>query len=133
MKPRTNGVSRAQKSKNFQSQGPNWILIAGGALLSTLSVRLGFKLKQALDTKQQENASNSLKGLVYVKHIWKFFWGIPAPNYESFVLFRQWEILWQKESCWFLPYASKCVFLYTRRWWLLQLYFRCLFLLQIYF
>lgn len=69
MKPRTNGVSRAQKSKNFQSQGPNWILIAGGALLSTLSVRLGFKLKQALDTKQQENASNSLKGLVYVKHI----------------------------------------------------------------
>ncbi|KAG2708797.1 hypothetical protein I3843_05G190400 [Carya illinoinensis] len=62
MKPRTNGVSRAQKSKNFQSEGPNWILIAGGALLSTLSIRLGYKLKQALDTKQQENASNSLKG-----------------------------------------------------------------------
>lgn len=64
MKPRTNGVPRAQKSKNCQGEGPNWILIAGGALLSTLSIRLGYKLKQALDTKQQENASNSLKGLV---------------------------------------------------------------------
>lgn len=64
MKPRTNGVPRAQKSKNFQGEGPNWILIAGGALLSTLSIRLGYKLKQALDSKQQENANNSLKGLV---------------------------------------------------------------------
>ncbi|KAE8077522.1 hypothetical protein FH972_016079 [Carpinus fangiana] len=62
MKPRTNGVPRAQKSKNFQGEGPNWILIAGGALLSTLSIRLGYKLKQALDAKQQENANNSLKG-----------------------------------------------------------------------
>ncbi|KAB1205286.1 hypothetical protein CJ030_MR7G012078 [Morella rubra] len=62
MKPRTNGVPRAQKSKNFQGEGPNWILIAGGVLLSTLSIRLGYKLKQVLDTKQQENASSSLKG-----------------------------------------------------------------------
>lgn len=29
--------------------GPNWILIAGGALLSTLSIRLGYKLRQASD------------------------------------------------------------------------------------
>lgn len=63
MKPRTNGVPRAQKSKNFQGEGPNWILIAGGVLLSTLSIRLGYKLKQVLDTKQQENASSSLKGI----------------------------------------------------------------------
>ncbi|RVW78646.1 Retrovirus-related Pol polyprotein from transposon TNT 1-94 [Vitis vinifera] len=58
MKPRTNGVPRAQKSRNFQGEGPNWVLLAGGALLSTLSIRLGYKLKQALDTKQQENASS---------------------------------------------------------------------------
>ncbi|TYI47658.1 hypothetical protein E1A91_D13G189400v1 [Gossypium mustelinum] len=59
---RNSRVSRGQKSKNFQGEGPNWILIAGGALLSTLSVRLGYKLKQALDIKQQDNATASLKG-----------------------------------------------------------------------
>ncbi|KAF8380797.1 hypothetical protein HHK36_028291 [Tetracentron sinense] len=63
MKPRTNGAPRAQKSKNIQGEGPSWVLIAGGALLSTLSVRLGYKLKQALDSKRLENASNELKGL----------------------------------------------------------------------
>lgn len=57
MKPKTTGVPRAQKPKSFQGEGPNWVLIAGGALLSTLSIHLGYKLKQALDTKQ-ENASN---------------------------------------------------------------------------
>ncbi|KAF2288064.1 hypothetical protein GH714_004224 [Hevea brasiliensis] len=62
MKSRTNGVPRGQKAKDFQVEGPNWILIAGGALLSTLSIRLGYKLKQTLDSKQQTNASNSLKG-----------------------------------------------------------------------
>ncbi|KAL5767581.1 hypothetical protein ACOSP7_014179 [Xanthoceras sorbifolium] len=62
MKPRTDGLSRGQKAKNIQGQGPNWILIAGGALLSTLSIRLGFKLKQTLDSKQQANANNALKG-----------------------------------------------------------------------
>ncbi|KAK1548753.1 hypothetical protein Q3G72_007233 [Acer saccharum] len=70
MKPRTDGVSRGQKAKNIQGQGqgqgPNWILIAGCTLLSTLSVRLGFKLKQTLDTKQQANANNDPKG--NVKH-----------------------------------------------------------------
>lgn len=34
-----------------KGDGPNWILIAGGALLSTLSIRIGCKLKQALETK----------------------------------------------------------------------------------
>ncbi|KAF3439399.1 hypothetical protein FNV43_RR17677 [Rhamnella rubrinervis] len=57
MKPKTTGVPRAQKSKSFQGEGPNWVLIVGGALLSTLSIRLGYKLKQALDTKQG-NASD---------------------------------------------------------------------------
>ncbi|OVA18419.1 hypothetical protein BVC80_1833g85 [Macleaya cordata] len=62
MKPRTNGAPRAHKSENFQGQGPNWILFAGGALLSTLSVRLGYKLKQFLDTRRLDNASDSLTG-----------------------------------------------------------------------
>ncbi|GFP98451.1 mediator of RNA polymerase ii transcription subunit 17 [Phtheirospermum japonicum] len=39
MNPRTSEASR--RSKNIQGEGPNWILIAGSALLSTLSVRLG--------------------------------------------------------------------------------------------
>ncbi|XP_028961342.1 uncharacterized protein LOC126621458 isoform X6 [Malus sylvestris] len=56
MKPKTTAVPRVQRSKPFQGEGPNWVLIAGGALLSTLSIRLGYKLKQALDTKPQENA-----------------------------------------------------------------------------
>ncbi|XP_022747463.1 uncharacterized protein LOC111297110 [Durio zibethinus] len=62
MNTRGGQVSRGQKSKNFQGEGPNWILIAGCALLSTLSIRLGYKLKQALETKQQDNATISLKG-----------------------------------------------------------------------
>uniref|UniRef100_A0A2P2KRR9 Uncharacterized protein LOC105115405 n=1 Tax=Rhizophora mucronata TaxID=61149 RepID=A0A2P2KRR9_RHIMU len=62
MKPRTDDIPRGQKQKGFHGEGPNWILIAGGALLSTLSIRLGYKLKQMLDTKQQPNASNCPKG-----------------------------------------------------------------------
>ncbi|KAJ7982623.1 Intracellular protein transport protein USO1 isoform 2 [Quillaja saponaria] len=62
MKPHSKGISRAQKAKNFQGEGPNWVLIAGGALISTLSIRLGYMLKQALDSKQKENPSNCLKG-----------------------------------------------------------------------
>ncbi|XP_010241455.1 PREDICTED: uncharacterized protein LOC104586051 [Nelumbo nucifera] len=62
MKPGAHGISRAQKSKKFQGEGPNWVLVAGGALLSTLSIQLGYKLKQALDTKRLNNASNRLKG-----------------------------------------------------------------------
>ncbi|XWS58003.1 hypothetical protein CRYUN_Cryun09bG0221700 [Craigia yunnanensis] len=61
MNKRSDCVSRGQKSKKFQGEGPNWILIAGGALLSTLSIRLGYKLKQALDTKQQDNGTTSVK------------------------------------------------------------------------
>lgn len=57
MKSRTNAVSRAQGSRNFQGDGPTWILVAGGALLSTLSIRLGFKLKEALDAKEERKSS----------------------------------------------------------------------------
>uniref|UniRef100_A0A2C9VJ49 Uncharacterized protein n=1 Tax=Manihot esculenta TaxID=3983 RepID=A0A2C9VJ49_MANES len=62
MKSGTNGVSRGQRAKSVKVEGPNWILIAGGALLSTLSIRLGYKLKQTLDSRQQTNTNNSLKG-----------------------------------------------------------------------
>lgn len=61
MKPRNNGVPRAQGSKSFQGEGPNWILIAGGALLSMLSIRLGYRLKQVLDAKLPDNTCNGLK------------------------------------------------------------------------
>lgn len=65
MIPRTDGASRGQRTKHIQGEGPNWILIAGGALLSTLSIRLGYKLKQTFDSRQQQaNANNALKGLV---------------------------------------------------------------------
>ncbi|XP_042060857.1 uncharacterized protein LOC121805135 isoform X1 [Salvia splendens] len=59
MKPRSTEAPR--RSRNVQGEGPNWILIAGSALLSTLSVRLGYKLKQVLDTKQLDNSSPSLE------------------------------------------------------------------------
>ncbi|KAK4366911.1 hypothetical protein RND71_014791 [Anisodus tanguticus] len=62
MKPRTNVGSRSQRSKGVQSEGPNWVIIAGSALLSTLSVRLGYKLKQVLDSRQQNKTTSSLKG-----------------------------------------------------------------------
>ncbi|XP_057972563.1 uncharacterized protein LOC131160714 [Malania oleifera] len=62
MKPKNNVTPRSQQSEKFQVGGPNWVLIAGVALLSTLSIRIGYKLKQAFDTKQQENVNRSLKG-----------------------------------------------------------------------
>ncbi|KAE8677343.1 putative tocopherol O-methyltransferase [Hibiscus syriacus] len=62
MNTRNSRVSRGQSSRKNKVEGTNWILIAGGALLSTLSVRFGYKLKQALDLKQQDNVTASLKG-----------------------------------------------------------------------
>ncbi|KAK7263968.1 hypothetical protein RJT34_31568 [Clitoria ternatea] len=62
MKPQTNGVSRDHKANNIQVEGPNWLLIAAGALLSTLSVRLGYKLKQALDSKPKLKEPTIQKG-----------------------------------------------------------------------
>ncbi|XP_038888200.1 uncharacterized protein LOC120078072 isoform X2 [Benincasa hispida] len=62
MTPRTSRGPRAQKSRISSSEGPNLVLIAGGALLSTLSIRLGFKLKQAFDTRQLKDSDSSLTG-----------------------------------------------------------------------
>lgn len=62
MKPRANEAPR--RSRNVQGEGPNWILVAGSALLSTLSIRLGYKLKQVLDAKQLNSSSPSLKGVL---------------------------------------------------------------------
>ncbi|KAL7150799.1 hypothetical protein ABFS83_05G137700 [Erythranthe nasuta] len=59
MKPRTNEAPR--RSRNPQGEGNNWMLIAGSALLSTLSIRLGYKLKQVFDAKQVDNSSKNLK------------------------------------------------------------------------
>ncbi|KAM7274161.1 hypothetical protein ACFE04_028825 [Oxalis oulophora] len=61
MNPRRNEASSSHKYRNVHGEGPNWILIAGGALLSTISIRLGYKLKQALETRKQPNSSNTLK------------------------------------------------------------------------
>nr|XP_043620491.1 uncharacterized protein LOC122592353 [Erigeron canadensis]XP_043620492.1 uncharacterized protein LOC122592353 [Erigeron canadensis]XP_043620493.1 uncharacterized protein LOC122592353 [Erigeron canadensis]XP_043620494.1 uncharacterized protein LOC122592353 [Erigeron canadensis] len=61
MKPNSNEMLGAQRGKKLQGQGPNWILIAGGALLSTLSVRLGYRLKQVLDSRQPQKMNNGLK------------------------------------------------------------------------
>ncbi|KAJ6422546.1 hypothetical protein OIU84_027499 [Salix udensis] len=36
MKPRTKGTSSGQKAQDFQGEGRNWILIAGGALLRNM-------------------------------------------------------------------------------------------------
>ncbi|CAM8933340.1 unnamed protein product [Rhodiola kirilowii] len=56
---RTNGMPKAQGSRRNQGEKPHWVLIVGGALLSSLSIRLGYKLKQALDSRQQNQGRNS--------------------------------------------------------------------------
>ncbi|XP_073125076.1 uncharacterized protein [Henckelia pumila] len=60
MKPKVTEAHR--RPRNLQEGGPNWILVAGGALLSTLSIRLGYKLKQFLDNRQTATRSQSLIG-----------------------------------------------------------------------
>lgn len=56
----SNGSSRVHK--NGGEEGPTWIIIAAGALLSTLSIRLGYKLKQAIDSKPPPPKHENLKG-----------------------------------------------------------------------
>uniref|UniRef100_A0A7N0U980 Uncharacterized protein n=1 Tax=Kalanchoe fedtschenkoi TaxID=63787 RepID=A0A7N0U980_KALFE len=55
MTSRTNEMPRSQSSRSYQGERPHWVLIAGGALLSSLSIRLGYKLKQALDRNSIDN------------------------------------------------------------------------------
>ncbi|XP_020092585.1 uncharacterized protein LOC109713048 isoform X3 [Ananas comosus] len=56
MRSKTNGaIQRTGKLNNIQGHGPNWVLVAGGALLSMLTIRLGCKLKQAFERKRQDN------------------------------------------------------------------------------
>lgn len=62
MTTKTNGnMQRAQKLKHVQGEGPNWILIAGGALLSTLSIRIGCKLKEAFEARRSSNNNNATR------------------------------------------------------------------------
>lgn len=60
MKSKTNrGIQKAGRVGHLEGGGPNWILVAGGVLLSTLSVKLGCKLKQMFDTKQENSFSKA--------------------------------------------------------------------------
>lgn len=61
MSTRRNGISRHQRVESSRGEGPNWILIAGGALLSTLSIRFGYKLKQSIDSKPHSNDTGGIK------------------------------------------------------------------------
>ncbi|KAE9620211.1 hypothetical protein Lal_00019710 [Lupinus albus] len=67
MKAQTHGGSRAHKSSNTKVEGPSWVLIAAGALFSTLSIRLGYNLMKTHhsklnESKPKQNASNVHKG-----------------------------------------------------------------------
>ncbi|XP_038973540.1 uncharacterized protein LOC103696519 isoform X2 [Phoenix dactylifera] len=69
MKSKHNGtIQRAQRLNNVRGEGPTWVLIAGGALLSTLSIRLGCKLKQVFETKRQYNAIKVKRSGAYQLH-----------------------------------------------------------------
>ncbi|KAM3300628.1 hypothetical protein ACQJBY_041578 [Aegilops geniculata] len=59
---KTNGsVQKAGRVSHAQGEGPSWVLVAGGVLLSTLSVRFGCKLKQMFDTKKQNTSTSRAK------------------------------------------------------------------------
>jgi hypothetical protein len=61
MKTKTNrSLQKSGRGSHVQGEGPNWVLVAGGVLLSTLSVRLGCKLKQLFNAKQQNNTPTGL-------------------------------------------------------------------------
>ncbi|XP_022879518.1 uncharacterized protein LOC111397053 isoform X3 [Olea europaea var. sylvestris] len=52
----------------FQGEGQKWVLIVGGALLSTLSNRLGYKLKQEVEnplTEKVEEPDFSFKCILF--------------------------------------------------------------------
>ncbi|XP_068650465.1 autophagy-related protein 23-like isoform X2 [Aristolochia californica] len=56
-------IPRNLRTKHIQGEGLNWVFVAGGALLSSLSVGIGYKVKQILDAKKPVNSANhDLKG-----------------------------------------------------------------------
>ncbi|XP_068635079.1 uncharacterized protein [Aristolochia californica] len=56
-------IPRNLRATHIQGEGLNWVFVAGGALLSTLSIGIGYKVKQILDAKKPvDNASHDLKG-----------------------------------------------------------------------
>lgn len=76
-----------------QGGGPSWILIAGGALLSTLSIRFGYKLKQSLHFKpppHQSNASVGLKG--YLLALYHSLFATSLRLLMESLLCSQWNI-----------------------------------------
>lgn len=54
-------IKRSEKLKHVEEASPNWVFIVGGALLSTLSIRLCCKLKQALEVKRSTKTHVSSK------------------------------------------------------------------------
>nr|XP_051210592.1 uncharacterized protein LOC127327830 isoform X3 [Lolium perenne] len=66
-KTNNGSIQKAGRASHGQGEGASWVLVAGGVLLSTLSVRLGCKLKQMFDMKKQ-NSSTSKDGGVEFKH-----------------------------------------------------------------
>ncbi|URD73879.1 hypothetical protein MUK42_08854 [Musa troglodytarum] len=60
MKSNTNGIGASQATRKMnvlQGEGPNWVFVVGGALLSTLSIKLGCQLKRAFDNKRHDEAN----------------------------------------------------------------------------
>ena len=73
MKAQSSSSSNGSRvHKNGGEEGATWIIIAAGALLSTLSIRLGYKLKQAIDSKPPPP---NLKGIIHwtVCNVFLFF------------------------------------------------------------
>lgn len=62
MKMKAQSSSNGSRVHKNGEEGPTWIIIAAGALLSTLSIRLGYKLKQAIDSKPPPPKHENLKG-----------------------------------------------------------------------
>lgn len=62
MTSKANGrIKRSEKLKHVEEASPNWVVIAGGALLCTLSIKLCCKLKQAFEVKRSAKAHVSSK------------------------------------------------------------------------
>ena len=88
-----NGFSKHQRAEKVCGQGgPNWILIAGGALLSTLSIRFGYKLKQSplFKPPHHSNASPGFKGTCFKSLCGCFFTYVLC--LDGSLLCSQWNI-----------------------------------------